>query len=70
MEAEKQADEDIARLQKEVKIFRIMKYLDRFYDGAQGKPPWFPFGAESLCTNQGTVESWPPMFLQCMTPPP
>jgi len=32
-EAEKQADEDIARLQKEVKVFKLMKYRDRYNNG-------------------------------------
>ena len=40
-------DEDVARLQKEVKIFKLMKYRDRYNVGAQGKPPRYPLGAMS-----------------------
>ena len=36
-EAEKQVDEDVARLQKEIKVFKFMKYRDGYNDRAQSK---------------------------------
>jgi len=33
-----------------------MKYQDGYNDGAQGKPPRYPFGTGSLCIDQWTVE--------------
>ena len=47
---------DVARLQKEVKVFKFLKYRDRYNDGAQGEPSRYPLGAGSLSTDQGTVE--------------
>ena len=47
-ETEKQPDENIARLQKDVKLFKLMKYQKVNNDGAQGKPPRYPLRARSL----------------------
>ena len=55
-ETEKQADEDVARLQKEVKVFKLMKYWDRYNDWVQSKPPRYPIDAGSLLADRGTVE--------------
>ena len=49
-------DEDIARLQKEVKVFKLMKYRDGYNDEVQGKPSRYRLGFKSLHTDQGTAE--------------
>jgi len=43
-------------LQKEVKVFKLIKYRDGYNDGAQGKPLRYPLGVKSLRTDQGTIE--------------
>jgi len=55
-EIEKQAGEDVARLQKEVKVFKLMRYRDEYNDGVQGKPLRYPLDAGSLHADQGTIE--------------
>jgi len=52
----KQADEDVARLQKEVKIFKLMKYRDGYNDGMQGNPLRYPLGVGILRADQGSME--------------
>ena len=41
-EAKKQMDEDMARLQKEAKVFMLMKYRERYNNGTQGKSSRYP----------------------------
>ena len=36
-EVENQTDEDVERLQREVNVFKLMKYRDGFNEGVQGK---------------------------------
>ena len=68
-EVEKQVDEDVVRLQKEVNVFKFIKYRDGYNDGAQDKPPRYPLRAGILRT-KGRWKSWSLMLLQCLTPPP
>ena len=44
MEAERQADEDMERMQKDVRLFNVMKYKKGFCDGAQDKLTSYPLG--------------------------
>jgi len=59
-EAEKQADE-IARLEKEVKVFKLMKYQHIYNDVVQGKQPRYPLGAGASAQTKGQWKSWPPI---------
>ena len=71
MEVKKQADEDVERLWKEVKVFKIMKYRDGYNDKAQCKPLRYPLEVRSLRTDQVMVKVLaPPMHLLFLTPPP
>ena len=63
-EAEKQANEDVARLQKEVKIFKLMKYRDKYNNGVQGKPPRYLSRLGAYTPIKRRWESWPPMLFQ------
>ena len=58
-EAEKQVDEDMARLQKEIKVFKFMKYRDGYSDGAQGKSLGYPLEAGSLRPTKKRWKSCP-----------
>ena len=59
-ETKKQADEDVARLQKEVKVFKLKKYRGGYNNGAQGTTPRYPLKIRSLYADQGTVEALTP----------
>jgi len=59
-EAEKQANEDVVRLQTEVKAFKLMKYRDGYTDGAQGKTSRHPLEIRSLHADQDTVQALAP----------
>ena len=41
-EAERQVDEDVKMLQKQVKAFKLLKYLDRYNDGGKAKRRGIP----------------------------
>ena len=56
MKVEKQVNEDVARLPKEVNVFKLMNYLDEYNDWAEGKLPKYTLRAGSLRTDQGTAE--------------
>ena len=49
-------NEDIVRLQKEVKVFKLMKYRDGYNDGVQGKSPRYYLDVGSLHVDQGMMK--------------
>ena len=51
-EVERQTDEDAERLQKQVKVFKLLKYQDRYNDERQGKAPRYPLDIGSSLVEQ------------------
>ena len=52
-----EAGDVVARVQKEVWIFKLMKYKEGYKDGAQGKASRYPFEIRISCGYQGTLTS-------------
>jgi len=53
-EAEKQADDDMEKLQNDLQLFKVMKYKEGYRDSAQGKSLRYPLGNEEEVLVQKT----------------